>query len=171
MSARVARHMSLARASIVVFVVVALLTAVFMIKMTQGQALPGSATDQTAVPHYFGPWPNWALSPLTQGNAPITITGDGTGATATATVGGNGQITAITVTNPGQGYTTATVGIGGSGTGAAAFGRHRQRRRGHGHHGRGQWLPLLESRGGYHRRRLRPLPLRRPPTAASTRSP
>ena len=37
--ARVARHMSLAKASIMVFVVVALLTTVFMIKMTQGQAL------------------------------------------------------------------------------------------------------------------------------------
>ena len=72
------------------------------------------------MPHYFGPWPNWALSPLTLANAPVTISGDGTGAAATATVGGNGAITAINVTNPGQGYTTASVSIGGSGTGAAA---------------------------------------------------
>ena len=118
--ARVARHMTLARASIIVFVVVALLTTLFMIKLSQGEALPSSTTDQTAVPHYFGPWPNWALSPLTQGNAPVTITGNGTGAKATATVGGNGQITAINVTNPGQGYTSASVSIGGSGSGAAA---------------------------------------------------
>ena len=65
MTARVARHMSLAKASILVFVVVALLTTLFMVKMSQGEALPGSPTDGTAVPHYFGPWPNWALSPLT----------------------------------------------------------------------------------------------------------
>ena len=65
MAARVARHMSLARASILVFIVVALLTALFMIKMSQGEALPASPTDSTKVPHYFGPWTNWALSPLT----------------------------------------------------------------------------------------------------------
>ncbi len=28
------------------------------------QAMPGSPTDETKVPHYFGPYPNWALSPL-----------------------------------------------------------------------------------------------------------
>ena len=28
------------------------------------QAMPASATDETKVPHYFGPYPNWALSPL-----------------------------------------------------------------------------------------------------------
>ena len=139
--ARVARHMTLARASIVVFVLVALLTTVFMIKMTQGEAAPpSSTTDATVVPHYFGPWPNWALSPLTQGNAPVTITGDGTGATATATVGGNGAITAINVTNPGSGYTTATREHRRLRHGRGGDRRHRQRRRGHGHHGRGQRL-------------------------------
>ena len=65
MAARVMRRMSLTKASILVFVLVALLTTLFMIKMSQGEALPGSPTDSTAVPHYFGPWPNWALSPLT----------------------------------------------------------------------------------------------------------
>ena len=65
--ARMARHMTLARASILVFVVVALLTTLFMIKMSQGEALPGSPTDRPAVPHYFGPWPNWALSPTDDG--------------------------------------------------------------------------------------------------------
>ena len=28
------------------------------------QALPSSPTDSTKVPHYFGPFPNWANSPL-----------------------------------------------------------------------------------------------------------
>ncbi|HEX5642599.1 MAG TPA: hypothetical protein VFZ86_09720, partial [Thermoleophilia bacterium] len=120
MAARVARHMSLARASILVFIVVALLTALFMVKMSQGEAMPTGPTDSTTVPHYFGPWPNWALSPLTLPDATVTIDGDGTGAAAVATVGGNGVITGIHVTNPGSGYTTATVGITGAGTGAAA---------------------------------------------------
>ena len=29
------------------------------------RAVPASATDSASVPHYFGPWPNWANSPLT----------------------------------------------------------------------------------------------------------
>src|SRR5665647_1793354 len=119
-AARVVRGISLGKASILVFVLVAVLTTLFMVKMTQGQALPSSSTDQTVVPHYFGPWPNWALSPLTLSDANVTITGDGTGATATATVGGNGAVTGITVTDPGSGYTSAAVGITGAGTGAAA---------------------------------------------------
>ena len=81
-----------------------------MVKMSQGQAAPGSPTDSTAVPHYYGPWPNWALSPLTLPDATVTIIGDGTGATATATVGGNGAVTGITVNNPGNGYTSADGG-------------------------------------------------------------
>ena len=43
MAARVVRNMSLAKASILVFIVVALLTTLFMVKMSQGEALPGSA--------------------------------------------------------------------------------------------------------------------------------
>ena len=120
MAAKVARHMSLARASILVFAVVALLTALFMVQMSQGQATPTSPTDATQVPHYFGPWPNWALSPLTLPDATVEIIGDGTGAAATATIGGNGAVTGITVTNPGNGYTNATVNIVGAGTGATA---------------------------------------------------
>jgi FtsP/CotA-like multicopper oxidase with cupredoxin domain len=120
MAAKVIRRMSLAKASILIFVLVALLTALFMVRMSQGQAAPGSATDGSAVPHYFGPWPNWVLSPTTTPSAPITIGGNGTGATATATVGANGAITAIAVTNPGSGYSSAPVTIGGPGTGAAA---------------------------------------------------
>ena len=123
MAARVARHMSLARASILVFIVVALLTAIFMIKMTQGEALPAGPTDSAKVPHYFGPWTNWALSPLTLPDANVVINGAGTGAAATATVGGNGAITGIAITNPGTGYAagTTTVSIqSANGTGAAA---------------------------------------------------
>ena len=112
--------MSLAKASIVVFVAVALLTALFMVKMTQGEALPAGPTDATQVPHYFGPWPNWALSPLTAPDATVEIVGNGAGAKATATVDGTGAVTGITVTAPGAGYTSATVNILGAGTGAAA---------------------------------------------------
>ncbi|HUU92527.1 MAG TPA: hypothetical protein VM238_15115, partial [Phycisphaerae bacterium] len=124
MAAKVIRRMSLAKASIVVFVAVALLTTLFMVKMSQGEAMPTGPTDSTAVPHYFGPWPNWALSPLTLPDATVEIVGDGAGAAATATVGGNGVVTGVTITNPGSGYTTATVNIvsspGGTGAGATA---------------------------------------------------
>ncbi len=83
-------------------------------------AMPASPTDEAKVPHYFGPYPNWAQSPMTLPDAVVTITGSGTGATAEATVGANGAITGITVTNGGQGYGNAKVDITGSGTGAAA---------------------------------------------------
>ena len=81
---------------------------------------PASPVDQTKVPHYFGPYPNWANSPLTQPDATVVITGDGTGAKAVATVGANGAVTDITVTDGGQGYTNAKVDITGAGTGASA---------------------------------------------------
>ena len=106
MAARVARHMSLARASILVFIVVALLTTLFMIKMTQGEALPAGPTDATAgtpllrTLDQLGPEPADAA-----GRHGRHHSGDGTGATATATVGGNGAVTGITITNPGSGYT------------------------------------------------------------------
>ncbi len=74
-----------------------------------GAAGPASPTDETKVPHYFGPYPNWANSPLTMPDVQVVITGNGTGATAEATVGADGAITAITVTNPGSGYTNAKV--------------------------------------------------------------
>jgi FtsP/CotA-like multicopper oxidase with cupredoxin domain/fibronectin type 3 domain-containing protein len=79
-----------------------------------------TAVDETKVPHYFGPNPNWANSPFTLPDAVVTITGNGTGATAEATVGANGAITAINITNPGHNYSNAKVDITGSGTGAAA---------------------------------------------------
>ncbi|MGW3076181.1 multicopper oxidase domain-containing protein [Kitasatospora sp. NPDC001132] len=34
---------------------------------------PSSATDGTKTPHYFGPWGNWANSPLTQSKAEVSI--------------------------------------------------------------------------------------------------
>lgn len=69
--------------------VVLLMSAVFA---GSAQAMPSSPTDASKVPHYFGPWPNWANSPLTRADATVTITGDGTGATAEATVGANGAV-------------------------------------------------------------------------------
>ncbi|HET6493980.1 MAG TPA: multicopper oxidase domain-containing protein, partial [Thermoleophilia bacterium] len=122
MAARAIRHFSLTKASILVFVLVAILTALFMVKISQGEAAPSSPTDATAVPHYFGPWPNWALSPLTLPDATVTIGGNGTGAAATAAVGANGAITDLTLTSPGEGYTTgASVSItSDTGTGASA---------------------------------------------------
>ena len=120
MSARVIRHVSLAKASVLVFVVVALLTTLFMIKMSQGGAMPIGPKDETKVPHYFGPFPNWALSPLTTSSATVDIGGDGTGATASAAVDPvTGGISAIDVLTPGRGYTTAPVTING-GNGATA---------------------------------------------------
>ena len=86
----------------------------------KASAMPSNPTDISKVPHYFGPYPNWANSPLTYPDATVAITGDGTGATATAAVGANGVITGLTITNPGSGYTSATVNIAGAGTGATA---------------------------------------------------
>jgi FtsP/CotA-like multicopper oxidase with cupredoxin domain len=83
-------------------------------------AMPMDPQDETKVPHYFGPNPNWANSPFTLPDAEVVITGNGTGATAEATVGANGAITGITVTNGGRGYSNARVDIVGSGTGARA---------------------------------------------------
>lgn len=83
-------------------------------------AMPMSPTDESKVPHYFGPYPNWANSPFTLPDVAVEIIGDGTGATAVASVGANGAVTGITITNPGSGYTTATVNITGGGSGATA---------------------------------------------------
>jgi PKD repeat protein/FtsP/CotA-like multicopper oxidase with cupredoxin domain len=95
------------------------------------------ALDPGGVPHYFGPFANWANSPMPMGHisnitvdaggvgyaAPVITIEDvyftGSGATATSTVVG-GVITNITVTNPGTSYTAPVVIITGAGTGAAA---------------------------------------------------
>ena len=73
---------------------------------------PISPTDATKVPHYFGPYSNWANSPQVLANAIVTIgavtSGGGSGATATATVDPKtGGVTGYTITNPGTGYTSA----------------------------------------------------------------
>jgi hypothetical protein len=68
---------------------------------------PFSATDSTKVPHYFGPYPNWANSPQTLSDAIITLTatGPGSGGAAVATVNPNtGGVASIAVTDPGSGY-------------------------------------------------------------------
>ncbi len=86
-------------------------------------ALPASATDAKTVPHYFGPWPNWALSPLTLSKAAVTITGAGKDATAVAQVDPvSGGISSIQVTNPGHDYVdgTTTVTVSGGSTDATA---------------------------------------------------
>lgn len=93
---------------------------------------------QVAVPHYFGPYPNYANSPMPQGpvaaitledggtgySAPVVtiddLYGTGSGATATATVTG-GVITAIQLTSGGSGYGAPLVTITDStGDGALA---------------------------------------------------
>jgi FtsP/CotA-like multicopper oxidase with cupredoxin domain len=79
-----------------------------------------SPTDESKVPHYFGPYPNYANSPFTLPDVNVTINGDGGGAKATATVGANGAVTGITLTDAGSGYSTATVDITGTGSGATA---------------------------------------------------
>ena len=85
---------------------------------------PTSATDETKVPHYFGPYPNWANSPLTMATAEVTIAGGGTGAAAVAQVDpGTGGVTRIDVTSPGHDYAAGTTTVtvdGTSGTPAAA---------------------------------------------------
>ncbi|MDD1718948.1 MAG: hypothetical protein LUQ25_02710, partial [Methanoregulaceae archaeon] len=105
---------------------------------------PGSSTDAVpvmdpgGVPHYFGPYPNYANSPMPRGRvgnitvlsrgsgytAPVVRITDvyytGTGATATATVTG-GRITSIRVTNRGTNYTAPRITITDpTGTGASA---------------------------------------------------
>ncbi len=85
-------------------------------------APPTSATDEKAVPHYFGPYPNWALSPLTLSKAAVAVTGSGSGAEAVAQVDpATGGISAINVTSPGRDYTSGTtVTITGGSTNATA---------------------------------------------------
>jgi FtsP/CotA-like multicopper oxidase with cupredoxin domain len=76
-------------------------------------AAPAAAVlDPKVNPHYFGPWPNWANSPLTMSKAAVTITGAGTGATAVAQVDPtNGGIKSIDVTSPGHDYVDGTTAV------------------------------------------------------------
>ena len=89
----------------------------------ENAAMPANPTDETKVPHYFGPNTNWALSPLREARAVVDITGGGgTGTTAEAVVDPvTGTITAINVLTPGSGYTSIPlVSITGLGNGAQA---------------------------------------------------
>ena len=66
--------------------------------------MPLSKTDESKVPHYFGPYPTWANSPLTLPDvAVVVIDGNGRDAIATALVGANGAITGVTVVECGAG--------------------------------------------------------------------
>jgi len=102
----------------------------------------GFVTDASGalVPHYYGPYPNWANSPMPKGPvsgitlmfggsgysaSPMILIYDvystGTGATATATVTA-GVITSITLTNSGSNYTAPEILIiDATGTGAEAI--------------------------------------------------
>lgn len=95
--------------------------------------------DPGGVPHYFGPYPNYANSPMPRGpitslaltsggsgySGALTVTitdtyGTGSGATATATQTG-GVVDSITLVNPGIEYTAPVVTIvGATGSGATA---------------------------------------------------
>lgn len=98
-----------------------------------------SAMDPGGIPHYFGPYPNYANSPMPKGPvASITLNAGGTGYSATPTVtitdvyetgtGATasvtvvaGTVTGITLLTPGTGYTAPIVNISdATGTGATA---------------------------------------------------
>src|SRR5512137_3177382 len=113
------------------FISVLLILAILMGGIGQfisAKAMPMSPIDESKVPHYFGPNPNWALSPLRLANVAVTLTGSGgTGAEASASVDmQSGAITGFTILNPGIGYTSApTVDLAPiygatTGTGASA---------------------------------------------------
>ena len=88
--------------------------------------LATSPVDQSKIPHYFGPFPNWANSPSDHPRCHRDHHGRGYWATATATVGAGGAITDITITNPGVNYVSSDltgVVISGAGTGATATAR------------------------------------------------
>lgn len=76
------------------------------------EAAMAAVPDPTKVPHYFGPWPNWANSPLTLSQATVTISGiergRGGGAGVDPVTGG---IKSVDVTAAGQGYDSGPVTV------------------------------------------------------------
>jgi FtsP/CotA-like multicopper oxidase with cupredoxin domain len=111
----------------IVLTVLAMVLAMVSTALTTGSAAAAAtaAVDPSKVPHYFGPWPNWANSPLTLNRSKVVITdptGAGSGAAAVAQVDPTtGGIKSIDVTAPGHDYTSGTtVTIEGSATPAAA---------------------------------------------------
>ena len=104
-------------------VLVAGMALLMALALTPVQSVIAAPIGGTNVPHYFGPYPNWANSPLTSSDATVTINanGPGAGAEAVATVDSKGVVTGITITKPGAGYTNAaTIDITGSGQNATA---------------------------------------------------
>ena len=92
-----------------------------VVPATVASALPAGPTDETKVPHYFGPWPNWASSPLTLSTASVNISGAGTGATAVAQVDPDtGGIKSIDVTSPGHDYVGASTPVTVAGSAGAS---------------------------------------------------
>ena len=71
-------------------------------------ATTASATDESKIPHYYGPYNNYANSVQAMIDAVVEVVGGGgAGASATAAVDPvTGGITAIDVTAPGEGYTS-----------------------------------------------------------------
>jgi FtsP/CotA-like multicopper oxidase with cupredoxin domain len=101
----------------VVFSIVVIASLIFQVG---GQAVAQVPTppDPSVIPHYFGPYPNWANSPQVLADAIVTISGGGgAGAEATATVDPKtGGILAVTVISPGSGYlATPTISITAAG--------------------------------------------------------
>jgi FtsP/CotA-like multicopper oxidase with cupredoxin domain len=104
--------------------------------------IPPPVADPRGIPHYFGPYPNYANSPMPRGAiagfsmiaagsgyaSPAVVIydlyGTGTGAAATPVPDGLGGIASITLDNPGSNYTAPVVYIvdtAGPGTGADAL--------------------------------------------------
>jgi len=112
------------RKSLNILVSLLVLTTLLFGSTGSATAMPSDPTDESKVPHYFGPYPNWANSPFTLPNATVEITdptGTGSGATAIAQVDPVTQgIASIQITSPGSGYTSADVIIhGGDGNATA----------------------------------------------------
>ena len=107
----------------VLLTVLAMVFAMATTALGSGAAVAAVPPDPAKVPHYFGPWPNWANSPLTLNRASVTFNGTGSGAAAVAQVDPttpNG-IASIDITSPGQGYGPGTtVTIDGGTTAATA---------------------------------------------------
>ena len=87
--------------------------------------MPSGPTDESKVPHYFGPYPNWANSPFRLPDVAVALTGGGgTGATAAATV--DAQTGAVAHDRRHQPRQRLHVRADGR-----LHRRHRNRRRGH----------------------------------------
>jgi FtsP/CotA-like multicopper oxidase with cupredoxin domain len=106
-----------------VIVLLSILVGSTHLAVAAPNAMPDGPTDETKVPHYFGPYPNWANSPYRLPDVAVTLSGGGgSGATAAAEVDPqSGALTGITVLTPGSGFTSApSVSISGAGVDAAA---------------------------------------------------